>query len=158
MLNQKQNMKAIYPMGVAVVALLIAGCEPRTEQEGRYEAPPEIKTEEVEREVGQAVDATKRYAAENKDEFVAAMDRKLEQLDDEIDRLGEKAENLAGEAKVEAKQALDNLRVQRAKLDKSLQELKDSSRETWSDVKSGFESAMNELEKSYENLKTRFSN
>jgi hypothetical protein len=112
---------------------------------------------EVKKEVKEAVDASKSYAARGKDDFVAAMDQKLTELDAKIAELSAKAGTLKEDAKDESAKALDALRAERAQLGRKFKDLKGSSQEAWQDVKAGFESAYVEVEKAYQDVKAKFS-
>lgn len=142
---------------IAVAACVaLAGCgEPN-----RSDAPTlttNVAAQEMKQEVRQAVDATKVYAAESKDQFVASVQERLNKLDQQITELGAKAGTLKEEAKAEANTALAALREQRVKLGQRFGELKASSQEAWKDVKVGFESAYAEVEKAYENARSKFA-
>jgi uncharacterized lipoprotein NlpE involved in copper resistance len=96
-------------------------------------------------------------AAQTKDEFLASMDRKMKDLDAGIDDLSKKAEGYTGDAKAEADKTLASLREQRATLGTKYDELKQSSEAAWQDTKAGFQTAWDDLERAYENAKSKFS-
>lgn len=102
------------------------------------------------------METTQGQIQKNKDQFVAAVEQKLRDVDTKIDELGRRLETLTADAKTEANKALDSLREKRAQMGPRLEELKKSSQQTWNDVKSGFETAMGELEKAYQNAKSKF--
>ena len=143
----------------AVLALTQAGCDRRDKvEEGPWSGTPTNATAgEVKKEIKEAVDATKSYAARGKDEFVASMDQKLNELDAKIAELSAKTATLKDDAQAEGNKALDALREQRAQLGRKFQDMKASSKDAWQDVKAGFESAYAELEKAYEDVKSKFS-
>ena len=96
-------------------------------------------------------------AAADKAGFLSLTEQKLKDLDTKIDELAKKSESLKDDAKAQADQALAALRDQRAKLNEKFDELKKAGTEAWKELKVGFESVLNELEKAYENAKSKFS-
>jgi uncharacterized protein YdcH (DUF465 family) len=139
---------------IGTVALL--GCR-ESERNGDSSLPPtNVSAQEIKREVREAVEATKAYAAGSKDQFVASMKLKLQEWDRKIDELGKSIETLEAGAKAEGSKALDGLREQRAQLGQKLEELKTSGQEFGQDVKAGLETAAAELEKAYENNNSKF--
>jgi len=101
------------------------------------------------------VTAAKNYVVESKDEFVAAMDRKLQELDGRIRQLGQKSASYQDDAKAQAEQTLAALRDQRNLVSGKFEEMKKASAERWSEAKSSFFSAMGELEKACDNAKSK---
>ncbi len=101
--------------------------------------------------------AAKNYVVESKDEFVAAMDRKLQELDGKIRQLGQKSASYKDDAKAQAEQTLAALRAQRNLVSEKFEEMKKASAERWNEAKTGFFSAVGELEKSCDNAKSRLS-
>ncbi len=149
-------MKLNCCLSALAVSIGLLGCEKANE--ANLDAPPatNITARELKQEARDVVVATKDYLTSNKDQFVASAEVKLKQLDARIAELGAKAETLQADAKAEGTKAVDALKEQRAKLGVKLDEVKKASQETWQDVKAGFDTAMNELEKAYDNLKAKF--
>ena len=96
-------------------------------------------------------------AAAEKTGFIASTEQKLKDLDTKIDELATKSAGYKDDAKAQAEQALATLREQRTKLNEQFEGLKQAGAESWKELKAGFESALNELEKAYENIKSKFS-
>lgn len=142
-------MKTKHPLIALAGSLLLAGCDQPAPPADKPATAPEAK-----QEMKEAVDAAKSYAADTKDQFTAAMEKKLQELDESIAGLTAKMEALKDDPA--AKAALDNLREKRAKLGQKLDEVKQAGREAWQDVKAGFESAMNDLQKACDDAKTKY--
>jgi DNA repair exonuclease SbcCD ATPase subunit len=158
-------MKLIYPIIVLVVSLALLGCDkPQTEAE---RAKPEtdlgsatitnISAQAVKQEIREAVTATKQYAGESKEQFLASAEVRLQLLDAKINELRARTETLQADAKAEGAKAVDALKEQRAKLGEKFDEMKKASQDAWGDAKGGFETALSEIEKAYDNLKARFN-
>jgi chromosome segregation ATPase len=96
-------------------------------------------------------------AAAEKTGFITTTEQKLKDFDTKIDELAKKSGGYKDDAKAQAEQALATLREQRAKLNEQFDNLKKSSTEAWKELKIGFEAAFSELEKAYENAKSKFS-
>ena len=150
-------MKLKYCMTALAVSLGFLGCEKPNEANLDALSATNITAREVKQEVREALAATRDYVSANKDQFVASMEEKLKQLDEKIAELGAKAQTLQADAKTEGTKAVDALKEQRVKLGEKLEEVKKASQETWQGVKAGFDTAMTELEKAYENLKAKFN-
>ena len=100
--------------------------------------------------IGDAADATAAAAKAKRDEFVVAMQKKLEDLDSKYKVL----EMRAAEAKGDAKKDLDEkVKVAKAKRDaagKKLEEVKNASHDRWEKVKDGVENAYDDLKKIFD--------
>jgi peptidoglycan hydrolase CwlO-like protein len=154
-------MKLQYSFAALVLALSLAGCD-RSDQAGSGASPaspPERETtaRDVKREVHETIDTTKQYVADNKDEFVAKVEKKLHDLDARIAELSGKAAPLKEDAKAEADRLMTSLNQKRSELNDQLDGLKQASKEKWAEAKTAFENAFAELEKAYENTKAKFS-
>lgn len=147
-------MKLKITMIALAATVLLAGCGPSE--------PPQPATETnsttgLKKEVKEAAVATKEYLAGSKDEFIATMNEKLAACDARIAELAAKSEGYKDDAKVQADQALAALKEQRGKLNEKLEAFKQAGADTWQDMKAGLATAMNELEKAYENAKAKFN-
>ena len=103
-----------------------------------------------------AVDPGQPSAAQARNQFVDDLRRKLDVSDQRINDLNRKMESLSEEAKAEGAKAIESWRVQRHQLALKLDDIKRSSQEAGQDIKAGCESAVAELEKALEKLKSRF--
>jgi len=105
------------------------------------EAPDQtpVTGEEVMRETGEAVDAAVSFADQEKDQFIATSEEKLEALRARWSSW--QAE--AGETTEQMKQKLSE---QYKEANEKLARLKDSSGEAWSQMKAGFLDAYEDLE------------
>lgn len=159
--ERKSKMKLQYSFVALALAMLVVGCD-RSDQSGSQTSPPpqserQATGQEVKREMKEAVNTTRQYLAENKDEFVAKTEKKLRELDARIVELTARTGTLKEDAKAEADQLMTALRQQRSEVDKQLNALKQSSKEMWTDAKAAFETVFDELQKAYEKTKAKFS-
>ncbi len=103
------------------------------------------------------VEATKDYTVQKKDEFMAAMGQKLKDLDAKIDGLAKKSAGYKDDARAQADRAMAALRGQRDTLGKKIDALKQTGQDTWAKAQAGVASAWSEVEKAYEDTKSRFN-
>jgi len=148
-------MKPNTIMITLAATVLLVGCGPSEPPQPTTDTS--VSTTELKKEVKDAAVATKNYLAGSKDEFIATMNQKLAECDARIAELAAKSEGYKDDAKVRADQALASLKDQRGKLNEKLEAFKQASANTWQDMKAGLATAMDELEKAYENAKAKFN-
>jgi hypothetical protein len=152
---KKQNTIALAACSLSLS--FFAGCS-RSDQTGtNQQSETPITANAVADDFKDATARTKAYVTENKDEFVAAADKQLTELDTKISELAQKAASYKDDAKVQADKTLADLRVQRDKLQTQFNELKQSGADKWKDIKAGFTSALEEWDKTYEQVKSQFN-
>jgi CHASE3 domain sensor protein len=147
------KLKLTYQVAAFAVSIILAGCAKNDQTATEQTTPPRetpVAASDVKKEVKEAADATKNYLDKNKDQFMASVDTQLKTFDARINELGQKAEGLKDDTKVEADKVLDGLREKRGELTPKLDELKKSSAQSWQEIKSGFSAAMTDLEKALE--------
>jgi hypothetical protein len=132
-----------YLTGLALAATL-AGCGGSREPKAQDAA-------------AKAVDGAKDFTIQKKDAFLAAMGQKMKDLDAQVDELGKKTGSYKDDAKTEADKAMAALRGQRDALGKKYDALKKTGGDTWESARAGVASAWSDLEKAYENAKSRFN-
>ena len=133
-----------FTFAVLFAALLAVACnrnEPRSTQ-----AAPEDHT-----------NTTDQLKAD-RDNYVKAMDARLSELDQKFDGLNERAGAMTGAAKTDFKNAIDDLRDQRKAAASKLDDLKSVSVESWMTMKGEVDSALANLEGSYEQVSNKFQN
>lgn len=149
-------MKLKYQITALPVLALLLGCSGGDQTNNETKSDKPITAGEVKQQYKEAATATKQYVAENKDEFISTMDKKLKELDDKINELAKKSESYKDDAKIQADKTLAALREQRSMVNAKFEDVKKASAEAWEGVKAGFASAMAGLEKAYENAKSKF--
>jgi hypothetical protein len=166
----EQTMNRMNRLVTCAALVALTGCNPSTPPRG--EKPPETPAtgavielpkdtavltlnKELNKETASVPAPV--VAAADKTDFITSTEQKLKELDAKIDELVKKSEDNKDEAKAQAELALAALRDQRAKLTEKFDDLKKSSAEAWKELKMGFEAAVNELERAYENAKSKFS-
>ena len=149
------NMKLkFYLLGLAMLTAL-TGCRDSSQPQTQDTAKP-TDGQGLKQKYADAVNGTKDYTAQKKDEFLAAMGQKMKDLDARMDELAKKTGGYRDDAKAEADKAMAALREQRDGLGKKYDALKKTGQDTWEKAQAGVASAWSEMEKAYENAKSRF--
>jgi len=153
-------MKASPFLAVCAAAVGLTGCADQAQSDSIPPPLTNVSAREVRRETREAVDAARQFAAENREKFLASTEAKLKECGQKIADLDAKLGTLAYEydAKAEGTKALDALREKRTQLGQQLEKLRQCSEEAWQDAKASVESAVAEVDKAYENAKSRFKN
>ena len=129
-----------------------SGCE----QKPADPTPRKVTSEDVRRDVGQAVNTAAEFSQQTKEEFQKNLDARLKELDAEIAKLREKGRDLKDEAKVNWDQKLADLETKRDAARAKLAEVGHSSAEAWKDVQKGAQSAWDELDKAFHDASREF--
>jgi len=93
---------------------------------------------------------------QQRDDYVKAMEAKLDEFDQKIKGLEERASALNGAAKEDFKKSIDRLREQRNAVAKQLDDVKRVNVESWTTMKNKVDSAMADLEQSYEQISAKY--
>jgi hypothetical protein len=153
-MKEKVNieMKIKHCLMLVAVLAAVAGCKPSDQP-----APDKPVTgQDVKQQYKDALNTTKDYAVQSKDEFLAAAGEKMKALDTKIDELSRKSAELKDDAKVQADKALADLRAQREAAGRKYDELKQSSNDAWDKTKTAFSNALDNLEKTYHDVRSKF--
>lgn len=147
---------------IAMFAGLMAGCERYDQPEVGAESPSATNAQpttpqKVGAEYQEALKETGKLADQTKDQFVAAMNAKLQELDQQVDQLASRAETLKDDARKKADEALAALKEQREKVTQQFNDLKAASKDAWADTKQGFTAALAELEKAFQAAQKNFT-
>jgi len=111
-------------------------------------------TQSVKEEAKEAVEATKDYAAEKKDEFTNQLEEQLNGLEGDMAALQDKAQELSGEAKDSIQTQLNDLQDEKAAVQEKFEELQQSSQDNWDEMKKELDQAWQDLQQQYQNLET----
>lgn len=148
-------MKLKNQIAMLTALAALAGCDRNDQTQSPSQSDTPAAPDTAITAPGQST--AKPHTTDGKNEFIAATDTKFRELDAKIDDLAKKAEGYKDDAKAQADKALAELREQRDKAKVKFEEVKKASAETWKDVKAGFASAMDELEKAFDNVKSKFN-
>jgi len=116
--------------------------------------PAIVSSEEVRKEIREALQAAKSYTFEQKDEYHKRLNRVLERTNERIDQLRAKAAQ--SDAKKEYSEQIEKLRRLRAKLQAQAERVKSATPGAWKDLKAGLSSALQDLGKAFEKAGDHF--
>ena len=144
--------------GVLAIIIILAmgalqGCG---DDEQTRSEPATVSEEEVKEEVKEAYDTTKAYTEDQMQAFSEKTETKLAEYEEKINQLQEDAEKLEGDAKAEAEEQLAALRQKRDEIAEKLKELGSSSASAWEQIKTGIDSAMEDLAKAHSKASAEF--
>lgn len=147
-------------MLIPILVMTLAGCQRNT----TLETPPtdnsaatNVTAQEVKQQMGEALQTTRAYVAQNKDRYIAEITQKLHDLDQKITHMSNQVEHASGEQKANENRALNTWQEKRAALEQHLAELKASGEESWQKAQTGLNTAMAELENAYKEVRTNWS-
>jgi uncharacterized coiled-coil DUF342 family protein len=99
------------------------------------------------------VDNVKAEVNQERDKFIAEMDKQRTDFDAKINELATKSADFQGDAKADADKTLASLRQQRDALNKEFDELKSSTGDAWDKTKAAFQSGWDDMEAAYDKAK-----
>ncbi len=123
---------------VGCTATLLVGCKPTTDKVPKADEPGVPRTETSAR----AADADRSVAQQK-------LSTQLSEVDSKMADLKARAQRAGDQAKTEWEARRPQLEAQREAAAKKLEELKQSSKETWADTSRKTEAAFDELEKGF---------
>ena len=119
-----------------------------------------VTSMDVKKEVKEAVETAKSYTQQQKEEYLRQIDAKIKEFDREMQELLAKAKSSASDLKEAGKakfnQSMEELHNKKQAAADKLNELNSASGEAWEDIKSGMDSAMDELSKAFDRARSNF--
>lgn len=91
-----------------------------------------------------------------REEYVRKMHSKLDQMNNEIDKLVASKDKIAESGRIEFDKQMDELRRRRDDALAKLDQLQGASENAWEDIKAGTELAWEAITQSIESARTRF--
>lgn len=140
-------------MGLMMAGLLaVLGCG----QKPAEPTLPKVTSDDVRRDVGQAINTAAEFSQQTKDEFQKKLEARLQEVDAEYAKLREQGRDLKDEAKIRWDEKMADLETKRDAARVKLAEVGNSTAEAWKDVQQGAESAWKELDKSFREAASEF--
>lgn len=93
----------------------------------------------------------------NKQAYQQKVQAQLDEWSAEIDKLRAKADKADADAQIALNREIDDLRDKKNQAREKLEELSDASEGAWEDLKTGIESASNQLGQALRSAQSRFS-
>ncbi|MCA9414530.1 MAG: hypothetical protein KC944_25170, partial [Candidatus Omnitrophica bacterium] len=137
--------------------LFIAGCSALLIGCGGGNAPDyemgKTTGEDVKKEVSEAYETAKDYAAEKRDEMQAKISKQYEQLKGEVQKMQVKASQASDESVEKLNMQKEKLKQQLDDLQPQIEKMKEAGKEAWSDLANGVQETLDEIQKGYQDLK-----
>lgn len=131
---------------------MFIGCE----QKPADRTTGQVTSEDVQRDVGQAINTTVEFSEQVRDDYQKKLSAKLEEADGEIKKLRERGSDLKDQARENWEKTMADLEKKRDAARTRLEEVGHSSAEAWKEVQKGAESAWAELDKSFREAASKF--
>jgi LPS O-antigen subunit length determinant protein (WzzB/FepE family) len=143
-------MMRVFSIVTLAGVVAVIGCE----RQPADPASQKVTSEDVRRDASQAVTTAAEFSQQAKEDFQKSLDARLQALDAEIARLGEKGRDLKD--KVDWDRKLAELETKREAARVKLDELGRSSADAWKDVQKGAQAAWDELDKTFREATSEF--
>jgi len=139
-------------------AFVLLGCSEQESPDPASSTLTKVSAREPRNQARETAQAADQVSTENKEQFLASMEVKLNECGQKIAAFDTRLASLASDynAKAEGTKALDALREKRTQLGQQLEKLRQCSHETWQEAKAAVDAAEAEADKAYENAKSRF--
>lgn len=152
LLNEIITMDRRYYLALTVACAALVGCN--------REAPSSTadtgsSTNAMQQQVQQTIQSAKDLLADQKQAFVTASQTKIKDLDAKIKTLWDQAVKATPKIREQADPALSKLKQERTALQQKLDELKNSSEQGWQKTTDAFTAGWQDLEKAYQDAKTK---
>jgi DNA-binding transcriptional MerR regulator len=92
----------------------------------------------------------------NRDAYVQKLKAKMDEWNDEIDKLAAKADQAEAESRIEYEKRLEELRAKRKDVEDKIAEVQQAGESAWEDLKEGLENSWEILKASFTKAKSRF--
>jgi len=142
-----------------IVFWVLAGCfsgcsNAESEKQTSNGSAPETSMKDVEKEAGEAAEAVKNYAGQQKDEFMDKAKTALDEADQRISSFRQEMQSrwdeMDKQAREKAKEALKTMKEKREVLKEKLEQMKKNSAEAWEKMKKDLQESYEALKKSME--------
>jgi len=140
-LKSEDPMKSVL---ILAIALLVAVPACKRSDSDRARASSEERTSDT------------QGLKQQRDDYVKAMEAKLDEFDKKVSGLEQRASAMKGAAKDDFEKSIDRLREQRKAVARKLDDIKRVNVESWTTMKNDGDKAMADLEQSYEQVSARY--
>jgi Skp family chaperone for outer membrane proteins len=149
----RQNMRNTIVVTTFLIAAASAvGCTSKDDKSAarpKQQGSAAVRLDKAKAETKEAAQAMRDYAYAEKAEFVDRMKKELVSMQEELDRLGAKADKASDGAKADAKVKLEAAREKWTQAKKQLDRAESATESTWDDVKNGFKRSYADLQDSF---------
>lgn len=131
-------------LGMLLAPLALAGCE---EPGGAPKATEtkKVTVQDVGQDMQRAAETSQQFLQQKKEEYVDTMNKQIKELDQSIETLKEKGNELSADTREKWNKTLADLEAKRRQYQKKYDELTEARDDVWQDLKSGIEAAWKDL-------------
>lgn len=140
----------IVVIGVLAVAYFIYNVESMTESQ--------TSVGDVAQKLKDVATTTGDFFSERKAKYGSTVEKQISNYETELTALKQQAEQLTGSARETMDEKVNAMEIDLKSLKQKASEIGDASSETWDDMKTGMDSALDKLNKSIEDTKTKIVN
>lgn len=116
-------------------------------------AHAQTTTQDVKKQAGKTVKAAAKYVSEQKDEFAALMQKKLDDVNAQLEDLERQAARTGHQTSDAVAEKMKALEAQKREAQKKLDELKEDTGSAWKRLKKGVEKAVDDVSDSVSGTK-----
>jgi hypothetical protein len=110
----------------------------------------------ISKEARETIEATAQYTAQQKEAFLRKAQEELESIQQQVVALQGKTDKASASARTELQKSIHELEAKKAAAGTQLDELKSATDSKWSEMKAGVHTAMEEMNQSYQRLRSKF--
>lgn len=143
-------MKRFLSLTLIIAFSFLIGCGNQDESKKKKDS---LSNKDLKHGVIEVSNTTK----EQKEEYRRRVESKLKELDKQIDQLKARVEKSETKARAEFNHQIGELQKKKEVVRKGLEELKSASAEAWEMIKSRIDAALEDLEKSYDRIRSSFN-
>jgi hypothetical protein len=155
MMNDQPWRIGILALGVI---LSLAGCGKEQSAGAASTNAPAGKVDKLKEQARNTVTTTKDYLAQQKERWQKTYSDKLSKFDKQLADLKAKSSAAGDKARSDWNKALTQLEQKKTSVARKFEQLKDASADRWHEVKTNAETAFADLEKSFKDTISRFTN
>jgi hypothetical protein len=134
-------MVRLWVLMLVGLSLSLSACEKR---EHKAESD-KVSSREVQQKVTDAMQTAADYAKQEKDDYVASVQKEMDEARQDIERLKAKAKTASAKAKVEIERDIKTAETKWQAAEQKLQELKAASVESWKSLRAGMDKAVEDV-------------
>lgn len=111
--------------------------------------------DDVARNAKETLQSIRQYTYENKDEYAAKLRNTLDDLDDRVDELHDRAARAGAEARKELGPELEQLKEKRQAVARRLEKVDSASEAAWTEVRDGLNQAADDFRDAWDKFRSR---
>lgn len=146
--KMEPNMNRLLMPVLLGLSLTLPTCGKKEEN-----VPPPTSSEGVQKKAAEATGAKKDQAQQARNEFVGKAQKEMDELNNKMAELKNKAQTLTGAAKDKLDQQIQSLERERKAAEQKLAELQSATGEKWNELKAGVSDAVEHLKQSIQKTK-----